>query len=161
MLCSLVLPRFLCQPKFWTSPSDSHDAQGKRATQYVETPKVKMDNPPIFLKQNQKGNVQPFGSVHLEHDAKHRENNIQDPVVPLATNLHGDPLARLLWEGQKRKDPGSKWMEAKVPGWECFFVHREIGRFLSASADHIKKTREGEGHIRSNCCGKIDETDGF
>ena len=53
---------------------------------------------------------------------------MEDPVVPLERNLYGHPLAGLLWERQFEK----------IPNWECLFVHREKGFFLSVYVDDIK-----------------------
>ena len=51
-------------------------------------------------------------------------SNMEDPVVPLERNLHGHPLARLLWERQLEKIL-MKYGWEKVSNWECLFVHRE------------------------------------
>ena len=62
---------------------------------------------------------------------------MEDPVVPLERNLYGHPLAGLLWDKQFEKvlsEPG--W--EKVPIWECLFVIREEGLFLSVYVDDIK-----------------------
>ena len=49
---------------------------------------------------------------------------VEDPVVPLERNLYGHPLAGLLWERQLEKILLKRgW--AKIPNWECLFVHRE------------------------------------
>ena len=46
-------------------------------------------------------------------------------------NLHGHPLAgSLVGKDSLRKFYWSAWM-AKVPNWECLFVHRKQGLFLS------------------------------
>ena len=58
-------------------------------------------------------------------------SSMEDPVVPLERNLYGHPLTGLLWERQFEKENG--W--AKVPNWECFFVNREKGPFLSVYGD--------------------------
>ena len=52
-------------------------------------------------------------------------------------NLYGHPLARLLWEKQFEKIPLKHGWE-KVSNWECLFVHREKGLFLSVYVDDIK-----------------------
>ena len=49
---------------------------------------------------------------------------MEDPVVPLERNLYGHPLAGLLWERQLEKIL-LKHGWAKIPNWECLFVHRE------------------------------------
>ena len=55
---------------------------------------------------------------------------MEDPVVPLERNLYGHLLAGLLWERQFKKILQQHGWE-KVPNWECLFVHREKGLFLS------------------------------
>ena len=64
---------------------------------------------------------------------------MEDPVVPLEMNLNGHPLAGLLWERQFEKILLKHGWE-KIPNWECLFVHREKGLFLSVYVDDIKLT---------------------
>ena len=64
-------------------------------------------------------------------------SSIEDPVVPLERNLCGHPLAGLLWERQFEKIL-LKYGWEKVPNWECLFVHRQKGFFLSVHVDDIK-----------------------
>ena len=64
-------------------------------------------------------------------------SSIQDPVVPLERNLYGHPLAGPLWERQFEKIL-LKYGWEKVFNWECLFVHREKGLFLSVYVDDIK-----------------------
>ena len=52
---------------------------------------------------------------------------MEDPAVPLERNLYGHPLEGLSWERQFEK----------VPHWECSFVNREKGLFLSVYVDDI------------------------
>ena len=64
-------------------------------------------------------------------------SNIEDPVFPLERNLYGHQLAALLWKRQFEELPLELgW--AKVPNWECLFVHRKRGLFLSVYADHTE-----------------------
>ena len=63
--------------------------------------------------------------------------NIEDLVVPLERNLHGHPLAGLLWERQF-EEVGVELGRKKVPNWECLFVHRKKGLFLSVYVRDIK-----------------------
>ena len=51
--------------------------------------------------------------------------------------LYGHPLAGLLWERQFEKILLKHGWE-KIPNWECLFVHREKGLFLSVYLDDIK-----------------------
>ena len=62
---------------------------------------------------------------------------MEDPVVPLERNLYGHPLAGLLWERQFEKILLKHGWE-KIPNWECLFVHRAKGLFLSVYVDDIK-----------------------
>ena len=62
-------------------------------------------------------------------------SNIEDPAVPLRRNLYGHPLAGLLWQRQFESSVGTV---EKVPNWECLFVRREQGLFLSVHVDDIK-----------------------
>ena len=62
---------------------------------------------------------------------------MEDPVVPLERYLHGHPLAGLLWERHFEKIL-LKYGWEKVSSWECLFVHREKGLFLSVCVDDIK-----------------------
>ena len=62
---------------------------------------------------------------------------MEDRVVPLERNIHGHFLAGLLWERQYEKIL-LKYGWEKVPNWECLFVHREKGLFLSVYVDDIK-----------------------
>ena len=64
-------------------------------------------------------------------------SSMEDPVVPLEKNLYGHPLAGLLWERQFEKILLKHGRE-KIPNWECLFVHREKGLFLSVYVDDIK-----------------------
>ena len=64
-------------------------------------------------------------------------SSLEGPVVPLERNLYGHPLAGLLWERQFEKILLKHGWE-KVPNWECLFVHREKGLFLSVYVDDIK-----------------------
>ena len=62
---------------------------------------------------------------------------MEHPVVPLERNLYGHPLAGPLWKRQFEKILLKHGWE-KIPNWECLFVHREKGFFLSVYVDDIK-----------------------
>ena len=62
---------------------------------------------------------------------------MEDPVVALERNLYGHPLAGLLWERQFEQIL-LKYGWEKVSIWECLFLHREKGKFLSVYVDDIK-----------------------
>ena len=59
------------------------------------------------------------------------------PSRSLERNLYGHPLAGLLWERQFEKILLNHGCE-KVPNWECLFVHRQKGLFLSVHVDDMK-----------------------
>ena len=75
-------------------------------------------------------------------------SSMEDPVVPLERLLYGHPLAGLLWERQFEKILLQHGWE-KVSNWECLFVHREKGFFLSVYVDDIKLP--GKKHILIRC----------
>ena len=62
---------------------------------------------------------------------------MEDPVVLLERNLYGHLLAGLLWERQCGKILLKHGRE-EVSNWECLFVHRFQGLFLSVYVDDIK-----------------------
>ena len=61
---------------------------------------------------------------------------MEHPVVALERNLYGHPLA-FLWERQFDKVLLKHGCE-KIPNWECLFVKREKGLFLSVYVDDFK-----------------------
>ena len=64
-------------------------------------------------------------------------SSMEDPVVPLERNLYDHPLAELLWEMQFEKIL-LKYGWENVSNWECLFIHREKGLFLSVHVDDVK-----------------------
>ena len=64
-------------------------------------------------------------------------SSMEDPVVPLERNLYGHPLVGPSWENKFEKVL-LKYGWDKVSNWECLFVHREKGLFLSVYVDDIK-----------------------
>ena len=61
----------------------------------------------------------------------------KDLVIPHERNLYGHRLAGLLWERQF-VDALLELGWEKIPNWECIFVHRKQGLFLSVFVDDIK-----------------------
>ena len=68
---------------------------------------------------------------------------MEDPVVPLERNLYGHLLAGLLWERQFEKVLLEYGWD-KFPNWECLFVDRGKGLFLSVYVDDLKLTGKKE-----------------
>ena len=62
--------------------------------------------------------------------------SIDDPLVPLERNLHGHPLAGLLWEKQLEKVLIEERC-GQVPGWECPYLHRKMPVYV----DDMKMAR--------------------
>ena len=77
---------------------------------------------------------------------------MEDPVVPLESEI----CTVILWQdyygkGQFEKNL-LKYGWEKIPNWECLFVHREKGLFLSVYVDDLKiGWKETKSLIR---CGK-------
>ena len=74
--------------------------------------------------------IPTFGFVHHDTSGQKSWSCMEDPVVPLERNLFGHPSAGLLWERQFEKIL-LKYGWEKVSNWECLFLHREKGFFLS------------------------------
>ena len=85
----------------------------------------------------QNRNVQTLGFVYHDINGQNHGPVWKDPVVLLERNLYGHPLAGLLWERQF-EDILLKHCLEKIPNWECHFVHREKGLFLSSVVDDKK-----------------------
>ena len=78
-----------------------------------------------------------FGYVYQSTYGQNHSPVRNDPVVPLERTLYGHPLAGLLWERQFEKVLLEHGWE-KVLNWECLFVNRARGLFLSVYVDDIK-----------------------
>ena len=90
-----------------------------------------------YLKKFKNRSVQTFGFVYHDTNGLTSWSSMEDPVVPLERNLYGHPLAGLLWERQFENILLKHGWE-NIPNWECLFVHREKGLFLSVYVDDIK-----------------------
>ena len=109
---------------------------GQAADAVSAKTQVKMENAHTLLK-NPKSECPDIWIRLPRHKCPKSWSNMEDPVVPLERNLYGHPLAGLLWERQFEKILLKHGWE-KVPNWECLFVHRETGLFLSVHVDDIK-----------------------
>ena len=90
---------------------------------------VKMEDAPSLLKTPE--SECPDIWIHPpKHKWPKSWSSMEHPVVPLGRNLHGHPLAGLVWEGQFEKVL-LKYGWEKVPNWECLFVNQEKVLFLS------------------------------
>ena len=88
---------------------------------------IKLEDAPGLLK-NSKSQC-PDEWIRLPWQKWHKSwANVEDPVVLLERNLHGHPLAGLLWERRFEDVPLRHGWE-KLPNWECLFVHRKLGLF--------------------------------
>ena len=123
-------------PRSWMSSPDCQVAIDKQQTQYQLIPKWKWKILTNYWKF-QNGNVQTFWIRLPRHKWPKSWSTMEDPVVPLERNLYGHPLAGLFWERQFEKILLKHGWE-KIPNWECLFVHREKGLFLSVYVDDIK-----------------------
>ena len=99
---------------------------------------VKMEDAPKLLKIPK--SECPDMCIRLpRHKWPKSWSSMEDPVVPLERKLYGHLFAGLLWERQFEKIL-LKYSWEKVSNWECLFVFREKGLFLSAYVDDIKLT---------------------
>ena len=96
---------------------------------------VKMEDAPKLLKIP-KSKCPDIWIRLPRHNWPKSWSSMEDPVVPLERNLYGHPLAGLLWERHFEKIQLKYGLE-KVSNWECLFVHREKGLFLSVYVDDI------------------------
>ena len=119
------------QLRSWISFPDCLVAMDKQQMHYQLIPKSKWkmkipksECPDIWIRQPR-------------HKWPKSWSSMEDPVVPLERNLYGHPLAGLLWERQFEKVLLKHGWE-KIPNWECLFVHREQGLFLSVCVDDKK-----------------------
>ena len=97
---------------------------------------VKMEDAPKLLKIP-KSECPDIWIRLTRHKWPKSWSSVEDPVVPLERNLYGHLLAGLLWKRQFEKFQ-LKYVREKVSNWECFFVYREKGLFLSVYVDDIK-----------------------
>ena len=72
-------------------------------------------------------------------------SSMEDPVVPLERNLYGHPRQDYHGRGNLKtfywNTVGKKFLN-----WECSFVNREKGSFLSVYVDDIKTGRQDRKH---------------
>ena len=109
---------------------------GQAADAVSAFPQVNMEDAPTFLKIP--NSVCPDIWIRLpKHKWPKSWSSMEDPVVLLERKLYGHLLAGLLWERQFEKIL-LKYVWEKVSNWECFFVHREKGLFLSVYVDDVK-----------------------
>ena len=111
------------------------DCEGQTADAVSAYTQVNMEDAPRLLKIPK--SECPDVWIRLpRHTWPKSWTNIEDPVVPLERNLHGHPSAGLLWERQF-EEVLLELEGEKVPNWECLFVHRKQGLFLSICVDDI------------------------
>ena len=87
----------------------------------------------------QNRSVQTFGFVYHDTNGQNHVPVWKTQSFLFERNLHGQPLAGLLWERQFEKILLKHGWE-KIPNWECLFVHRGKGLFLSVNVDDTKLT---------------------
>ena len=126
---------------------------GQAADAISDYTQVKMEDAPPLLKITK--SECPDISIRLpEHKWPKSWSCMEDPVFPLGRNLYGHPLAGLLWGRQFEKILLKHGWE-KIRNWECLFVHREKGLFLSAMPCKIMKKNCGSGasnKIKNKTC---------
>ena len=125
------------------------DCDGQAADAISASTPVKLEDAPELLRIP-KSECPDIWIRIPRHKLPKSWSNIEDPVVPLERNLYGHLLAGLLRERQFEEVLLElKW--EKVPNWECSFVHKKQGLFLSAHVDDIKMTRKKQNMVS---CGR-------
>ena len=124
------------QQKSWISYPDCQGAQDKQLMHYLLIPRYKGKMLQNYWKFPN-WNVQTYGFLYHDTNGPNHGSVWKTQSVPLEQNLYGHPLAGLLWERQFEKILLQHGWE-KVSNWECLFVHREKGLFLSVYVDDIK-----------------------
>ena len=129
--------------KQWMSYQDYQDAQDKQQTQYQLTPRSKWKMHHHCSKFRSQ-NVQMFGYVY---------QNTNGPVWKIRSFFLSEMWTVILWQdhcgtGNSREFFFKIRLE-KVPSWECFFVYREKGLFLSVYVDDLKT--EERNKILTQC----------
>ena len=109
---------------------------GRAADAVSAYTQVKMEDAPKLMKIP-KSECPDIWILLPRHKWPKSWSSMEDPVVPLERNLYGHPLAGLLWERQFENILLMYGWE-KVSNWECLFVHREQGLFLSVYVDDLK-----------------------
>ena len=97
---------------------------GKQSLQGYESNRRYVDCPDIWIRLP-------------KHKWPKSWSSLEDLVVLLERNLYGHLSAGLLWARQFEKLLLKHGWE-EVPKWECLFVNREKGLFLSVYVDDIK-----------------------
>ena len=108
---------------------------GQAADAVSACTQVKMEDASTLLKIP-KSECPDIWARLLKHKWPKSWSSIEDPVVPVERNLYGLLLAELLWERQFEKIQLQHDWE-KVSNWECLFVNREKGGFLSVCVDDL------------------------
>ena len=117
------------QQRSWISYPDCQGAQDKQLTQYLLVPRSKWKMHRRYRKFRSQ-NVQKFGYLYQKHKWPKSWSSTEDPVVLHEQNLYGPPSGRTI--------VGLEHGWGKVPNWECSFVNREKGLFLSVYVDDVK-----------------------
>ena len=99
-----------------------HPGQNGRCTIIVKIPKSEC--PDLWIRQP-------------KHKWQKSWSSVGRPSLPLERNLYGHPLQGLSWERQFEKVLSEHGWE-KVSNWDCLFVNRQKGLFLSVYMDDIK-----------------------
>ena len=127
---------FTEQAKVMDIMSRMPGCSGQAADAVSAYTQIKMEDAPKLL-QVPKSEC-PDIWIRLPRHQWHKSwSSMEDPVVPLQRNPYGHLLAGLLWERQFEKIL-SKYGWEKVSNWDCLFVHREKGLFLSVYVDDKK-----------------------
>ena len=133
-------PRWYCKRQFW--PNAVFTEQGSSASQMTAAKIMDITHRLPSCDGQAADAVSAYTQVKMEdahkllkipksecpdiwirlprHEWPKSWSSMEDPIVPLVRNLHGHPVARLLWEKQFGKILLKHGWE-KIPNWEYFY----------------------------------------
>ena len=115
--------------------------EGQAADSVSAHTQVKMEDVPQLLKNSKVRMSRCLDAPSTTQMAKNRGRRLRIPWYLLNEISTGIPFAGLPWERQFEKALLELGWD-KIPNWECMFVHRKQGSFLSVYVDDIKMTRK-------------------
>ena len=119
------------------------DCGGQAAAVSAVHSSQKKEDTPILLRIP-KSECPDFGHVFPRHRWPTSWSNNDDPVVPLERNLYGHSLAGLFVGKDSSQETLLELGWEREQNWECFFVHRKQGLFLSVYVDDKNDRKEAE-----------------
>ena len=109
-----------------------HPSRNGRCTDVIEYSKVRMSR---YLDTSTE-----------DTNGQQSWSSVEDPVVPLEGNLYGHPLAGLIIGKAIWKSSAGTRLGKSSVNWECLFVNRARGLFLSVYRGRYQTGRQDRKH---------------